>query len=203
MKIIVVGGTGTIGKAVVKELSSRHEIIIAGHSQGDINLDITDVASIEKMYQSVGKFDALISTVGRVKFGELADLSHDDYFVGLKDKLMGQVNLVLIGCRHINDHGSFTLTSGILSQDPIRGGSSASMVNAALNGFVVGAAIEMTRGIRINVVSPTVVTESMPIYGDYFHGYEPVAVQKVALAFSKSAEGLQTGQVYPVGYAPR
>lgn len=198
MKIILVGGTGTIGKAVANELKARHDIIIAAHHSGDVQVDITDQASIEKMYNSVGQFDAVISTVGKVQFLELTKMTVDDYFVGLKDKLMGQVNLVLVGHRYINDQGSFTLTSGILSDDPIRFGSSASMVNAALNGFVKGAAIEMPRGIRINVVSPTVVTEAMNAFGDYFHGFESVPAAKVALAFSKSVEGLQTGQVYSI-----
>lgn len=200
MKIIVIGGTGTIGKAVVDELKKRHQIVVAGRTQGDVQVDILDVKSIEKMYKNVGKFDAVISTTGKVHFGEFIKMTNDDYFIGLNDKLMGQVNLVLVGLRSINDNGSFTLTSGILSNDPIRYGSSASMVNAAINGFVEGAAIEMPRGIRINAISPTVVTESMGAYGDYFHGFEPVSASRVALAFSKSVEGAQTGKVYPVGY---
>lgn len=155
--------------------------------------------SIEKMYQAVGQFDAVVSTVGKVHFDELTKMTHEHYLVGLHDKLMGQVNLVIAGLRYINDGGSFTLTSGILSRDPIRYGSSAAMVNAAIDGFVVGSAIEMPRGIRINSVSPTILAESMDAYGDYFHGYETVTAARVALAYSKSVEGLQTGKVYQVG----
>lgn len=199
MRIIVVGGTGTIGKAVVKELAQRHSLVVAALKHGELRVDITDSHSIEQMYQSAGKFDALISTVGNVHFGEFSQMNADNYQVGLQDKLMGQVNLVLIGRQYINDAGSFTLTSGILSHCPIRFGSSASMVNAAIDGFVIGAAIEMPKALRINAVSPTIVTESMPYFGEYFHGFEPVPAQRVALAFSKSVEGLQTGQVYRVG----
>jgi NAD(P)-dependent dehydrogenase (short-subunit alcohol dehydrogenase family) len=112
---------------------------------------------------------------------------------------MGQVNLVTVGLIFLNLQGSFTLTSGILSHDPIRFGSSASMVNAAIDGFVKSAAIEMPRGIRINAVSPTVLQESMKQYGDYFSGFEPVPAATVALAYCKSVEGAQTGQVYSVG----
>lgn len=200
MKIIVVGGTGTIGKAVVNELSPRHEIIIATHEKGDIKVDITDAASIEKMYKTIGKFDAVISTVGKVEFRALSEMGANNYSVGLKDKLMGQVNLVLIGQHLINDGGSFTLTSGILSCDPIRFGTSAAMVNGALNSFTVAAAIELQRAIRINCVSPTIVTEAMGAYGEYFRGYDPVPTSTVALAYSKSVEGLQTGKVFKVGY---
>jgi NAD(P)-dependent dehydrogenase (short-subunit alcohol dehydrogenase family) len=199
MKIIVVGGTGTIGKAVVKELAQRHTVVVAAFKHGDLRVDITDNHSIEQMYQTAGKFDALISTTGNIHFGEFSQMTNENYLVGLHDKLMGQVNLVLVGRKYINDAGSFTLTSGVLSRDPIRFGSSASMVNAAIDGFVRGAAIEMPKSLRINAVSPTVVLESMPVFGEYFHAYEPVPVAKVALAFSKSVEGLQTGQIYQVG----
>jgi NAD(P)-dependent dehydrogenase (short-subunit alcohol dehydrogenase family) len=198
MKMIVVGGTGVIGQAVVKELSPRHEVIVVGHQHGDVQVDISDQQSIEKMYQSIGKFDALIATTGKVHFGALADMQALHYQIGLNDKLMGQVNLVLLGLQTINDGGSFTLTSGIVSHDPIRFGSSAAMVNGAIDGFVRSAALEMPRGIRINSVSPTVVTESLDKYAPYFRGFASVDAARVALAYSKSAEGAQSGQVYSV-----
>lgn len=198
MKIIIVGGTGTIGKAVIKELSSRHEIIAVGHQNGDLQTDITDVTAIEKMYKAVGKFDALISTTGKVHFGPLAEFNTDQYHIGLKSKLMGQVNLVMIGLKYIQDNGSFTLTSGILNDDPIRYGSSASMVNGAIDSFVQSAAIEMPKNIRINAVSPTVVTESLNKFAEYFRGFESAPASRVAIAYSKSVEGAQTGKVYKV-----
>ena len=198
MKIIIIGGTGTIGKAVVKELSPRHEIIIVGHKRGDVQADITNEASIKQMFKKIGKFDALVATTGEVKFGPLTELTAEHYQIGIDSKLMGQVNLVLQGLNTINDGGSFTLTSGILSHDPIRYGSSATMVNAALEGFVIAAAIEMPRSIRINIVSPTVLTESQDKFADYFRGFEPAPASRVALAYSRSVEGAQTGKIYKV-----
>jgi NAD(P)-dependent dehydrogenase (short-subunit alcohol dehydrogenase family) len=77
-------------------------------------------------------------------------------------------------------------------------GTSASMVNGAVEAFARAAAIELPRGLRINVVSPTVFLESMEGYAPFFRGFEPVPVAKAALAFSRSIEGRQTGQVYKV-----
>jgi len=198
MKIIVVGGTGTVGKAVVKELSSRHSIICVGNHSGDFQVDIGDKASISQMYQKIGSFDALVATTGNVHFGALSEFTAEQYQIGLQSKLMGQINLVLLGLPHINEKGSFTLTSGILNHDPILYGSSAAMVNGAIDAFVLSAAIEMPKGIRINSISPTVLTESMDKYAEYFRGYEPVPSTRVALAYSKSVEGAQTGKVYRV-----
>jgi NAD(P)-dependent dehydrogenase (short-subunit alcohol dehydrogenase family) len=198
VKIIVIGGKGTIGSAVVKELSPRHEILVAGRQGGNLVCDITSEQSIRQMYIQAGKFDAVVATTGKVHFEDLSKMTAAKYQIGINDKLMGQVNLVLIGSEYIQDQGSFTLTSGVLSHDPIRTGSSASMVNRAIDGFVKGAAIELPRQIRINAVSPTVILESMGIYGPYFRGFDPVPVAKAALAYSKSVEGLQTGQIYHV-----
>lgn len=197
MRILVVGGNGTIGKAVVAELQGRHEIVTAGRSAGNFRVNIADPKSVAQLYAQAGDLDAVACAAGNVKFGPLESMTAEDFDVGLRDKLMGQVNLVLAGREALKRGGSFTLISGILAEDPIRFGSSASMVNGALESFVRAAAIELPDH-RINAVSPTVLEESMEGYGPYFRGYEPVPVKRVGLAFSKSIEGHQTGQIYHV-----
>ena len=114
---------------------------------------------------------------------------------GLDDKLMGQINLALIGQNHIADGGSITLTSGVVNRDPIRQGSNAAAVDGAIDAFVMAAAIEMPRGLRINAVSPGLLQESAAKYDGFFPGHEPVSSARVGLAFAKSVEGALTGQV--------
>ena len=198
MKIVVIGATGTIGKAVVDALAGRHEVIKVGKRGGDRQVDITDSESIRRLFEQIGRFDALVSAAGKVHFGELSAMTEKEMAVGLKDKLMGQVNLVLIGQDHVNDQGSFTLTSGLLSHDPIRYGASASLVNGAIDAFVRAAAIELPRGVRINAISPGLLTESLGAYGDYFRGHETVPASRVANAYVKSVEGRLTGRVIDV-----
>ena len=198
MKIILVGASGTIGQAIDRELRERHDIVRVGRNSGELQVNIADPASIRRLFEQTGPFDALISAAGNAHFGALEELSAKEFAVGLGDKLMGQVNLVLIGREFANDGASFTLTSGVLSEDPIRYGAAVSTVNAALDGFVRAAAIELPRGLRINGVSPTILEESLPAYGPYFRGFKAVPAATVALAYAKSAEGRQTGQVYRV-----
>ncbi len=198
MKIVLIGASGTIGQAIASELQERHQIIRVGRSSGELQVDIRDPASIRRLFIQTGRFDALISAAGNAHFGALEELTAKEFAVGLDDKLMGQINLVLIGREFANDGASFTLTSGVLSEDPIRYGAAVSTVNAALDGFVRAAAIELPRGLRINAVSPTVLEESLPAYGPYFRGFKAVPAATVALAYAKSAEGRQTGQVYKV-----
>lgn len=198
MKIILVGASGTIGQAIDRELRERHDIVRVGRNSGELQVNIADPASIRRLFEQTGPFDALISAAGNAHFGALEELSAKEFAVGLDDKLMGQVNLVLIGREFANDGASFTLTSGVLSEDPILYGAAVSTVNAALDGFVRAAAIELPRGLRINGVSPTILEESLPAYGPYFRGFKAVPAATVALAYAKSAEGRQTGQVYRV-----
>ncbi|MDY7561574.1 short chain dehydrogenase [Pseudomonas sp. 10B1] len=199
MKILLIGATGTLGSAIEKELAPRHEIVRIGRKSGDFQVDISDSASIRKLFERVGMFDALVCAAGNVNFAPLADMTELDFALGLQDKLMGQVNLLLIGREFANDGASFTFTTGITSHDPIRTGASASLVNAAIDAFVRAAAIELPRGLRVNSVSPNVLVESMGAYASYFRGFKPLLASEAALAYAKSVEGLQTGQTYHVG----
>jgi len=198
MRIILIGASGTIGKAVYEELKDRHEIITAGRNSGDVRIDISDEASIRTAYQKVGSFDAVICCAGHAKWAPLAEMTAKDYEIGLNDKLMGQVNLVLIGREFINDGGSFTLTTGVTDHDPIPMASSASMVACALSGFAMAAAIELEKGLRINIVSPGVIEEAMDVFGPYFRGHNPVPAARAALGYAKSVEGRQTGQTFRI-----
>lgn len=198
-KIVVIGATGTLGQAVSAELKARHEVIEVGATRGQYQVDSTDPASVEKLFREIGKVDGVVTTIGKVHFGPLPEMTVEQFWIGLRDKLMGQINVVLLAQSYVNDGGSFTLTSGILAEEPIRLGASATTVNLALEGFVRSAAIELPRGIRINVVSPTVLTESMEGYAPFFRGFEPVTAQRAALGYLRSVEGAQTGRVYRIG----
>jgi NAD(P)-dependent dehydrogenase (short-subunit alcohol dehydrogenase family) len=197
MKIIIIGATGTIGKVVTEELSKRHEIIKASRSKGDVQVDIQSPKSIETMYKRIGKFDALVSTTGEGHFGSLKTATDKDFRKGVDSKLMGQVNLVLIGQHHINAKGSFTLSSGILGEDPVLLGSNLSMVNGGINSFVIAAAIELENNVRINAVSPGVVEDS-PDHFPFFPGQIPVVMDNVVAAYVRSVEGALTGKIIKV-----
>ena len=195
MKIVVVGATGAVGRTAVEALSGRHEIISVGRTSGDVNMDIEDVDSIRRMYREVGNLDAVVSAVGHVHFGPVHEMTGGQLMESIQGKVLPQVNLVLEGLDYMNDHGSFTLTSGVTNRDPIRGGSCAAAANGALDGFVRGAAVDMPRGIRINVVSPEILEACREMYAGFFPGHVHVSNEAVGLAFSKAVEGCLSGQV--------
>jgi len=198
VRIIVIGAAGAVGNCAVEALSARHEVIRVGRSSGDIKADIEDVDSIRAMYREAGKVDAVVSAVGHGHFGAVHEMTSEQFMKGIDHKLLPQVNLVLEGFEFLNDGGSFTLTSGVLNRDPIPGGSCAAAANGALDGFVLGAAVDMPRGIRINAVSPEVLEVSRQKYDGFFRGHVHVSNEAVGLAYSKAVEGCLTGQVFIV-----
>jgi NAD(P)-dependent dehydrogenase (short-subunit alcohol dehydrogenase family) len=198
MRIIMVGATGTIGQRLYAELSQRHEVVKASKSKGDVKVDITSRESIEQMYKQAGKFDAVIVAAGGGYMGPFSQTTEEHFYQGIRSKMMGQINLVMVGKDYINDNGSFTITSGILADEPIKNAVVLSTINAALHGFVVGATPELTRGIRLNVVCPGVVADSYEALGPYFPGHDPVPMDKVVRAYQKSVEGVINGQVLKV-----
>lgn len=198
MKLLLIGASGTIGKRINDELSKKHEVIKASRSGSDVAVDITSAESIEAMYKAVGGLDAVICAAGPAKFAPLAEMTEEDIYVGIRGKMMGQVNLVRIGQKYINDNGSFTLTTGILADDPIAGASAISLVNGGVNSFVLAAAQELRRGIRINAVCPTVVEDSAEMYADYFPGFDPASMTRVVNGYVRSVEGLITGRIIKI-----
>ena len=198
MKILLIGASGTIGKRIYEAMSEKHEIVQASRMGGDVSVDITSASSIEDMYKAVENIDAVICAAGPVAFAPFGEITEEDFYVGIRGKLMGQVNLVRIGQKYINDNGSFTLTTGILVDEPIVGSTAGTMVNGGINSFVLAASQELPHGIRINVVCPTEVEDSVGEYGDTFAGFTPASMERVVNGYIRSVEGKITGRVIKI-----
>jgi NAD(P)-dependent dehydrogenase (short-subunit alcohol dehydrogenase family) len=193
MRILVVGGTGVIGRAVVEALKGTNEVVTAARSGADLPVDMTSTDSIAELYRRAGRLDAVISCAGGAAFRPFAQLTDEDYAFSLGYKLMGQINLVRLGLDSVSDGGSFTLTSGVLAQEPSPGSVAVSLVNAGLNGFTRAAALDLPRGLRINVVSPPWVSETLQAMGQDPAGGLPAA--EVAKTYLRSLEPGVQGQV--------
>lgn len=198
MKILLVGALGTVGRAVAAELGSRHELIGAGRQGGEVRLDLADAGSVRAALERIGPLDAIVSAAGQVGWAPLLELTPEQWAYSVANKLMGQVQLALIGQRFLRDGGSITLTSGVLLHQPVAYGAAASLANGGIEGFVRAAAVELPRGLRINAVSPGLLQESVAGLGPFFRGFQPVPGARAALGYARSVEGGQTGQVYEV-----
>src|ERR1700681_843589 len=199
MKIILIGANGKIGELVQKALAgASHEIVKVGRKSGDFQVEIENRESVRKLYQAVGSFDAVAIAAGEVAFAPLSQLTAENWQFSLGSKLMGQISLVQEAIPFINEKGSFTLVSGVLNDDPIFGSAAGAAVSGALEGFARVAALELPKGLRINVVSPTILKESEAQMGSFFPGVIPVEGWKVGQAYKRAILGAQTGRVYRV-----
>lgn len=195
MKVLIIGGSGTIGRTVGRYYSRKHEVITAGRTTGQEVVDISNSKSIEALFKKIGKLDAIICTAGEAKWALFNDLSEEDFYIGIRSKLMGQVNLVRIGKKYLNRDGSITLTTGILADDPVLMTTSAAMVNGAIHSFVKAVALELQNGIRVNAVSSGLVEEAVDKYGDYFPGHSPIPMDKMLRGYIRSVEGKANGEI--------
>lgn len=194
MRIVIIGA-GHVGGAAVAALQARGHEIITATRHTDPAIDATDSASVEALFAAVGRVDAVVTALGSAPFKPLADLTREDYAAGYAGKVQTQLDVVRIGTPYVADGGSITLTTGVLAREPIRTGAASSLANGALEAFVMAAAVELPRGVRINAVSPTVLVEATA-YHPSFPGFTQVSAAAVGQAYVKAVEGFQTGQVY-------
>ncbi|MBH5338116.1 short chain dehydrogenase [Streptomyces pactum] len=198
MRILLIGAGGTLGGAVRRALTARgHEVVGVGRSGGDLVADVSDPAAVTRLYAEAGPLDAVAVAAGDAVFRPLGELTAEDIAATFRGKALSQLELVRQGARHVAPTGSFTLVSGVLTEEPVVAGAAASAANGAVEAFVRAAAIELPPR-RINAVSPTVAEESLPAYGPFFAGMEAVPAARVATAYVRSVEGAQTGRIYRV-----
>lgn len=197
MRILVIGATGTIGSIAASTLEARGHQLVGASRTSENAVDITDPASVAALFARVGELDAVIVASGEVPFKPVTELSREDYLAALNSKVLGQLEVVGQALTHVKDGGSITLTTGVIARAPIATGAAAGLANGALESFVITAAAEAPRGIRINVVSPDVL-QSAPGYHASFPGHRPVGDDEVGRAFTLAVEGILTGQTIRV-----
>jgi NAD(P)-dependent dehydrogenase (short-subunit alcohol dehydrogenase family) len=195
MRVLVVGASGTIGRPLCAELATRHEVIAAGRSGRDVSVDITSAESIERMYKEIGAVDACVCVGASGALDRFADLTEAALLENMRGKLFGQINLVLIGQRYLADDGSFTLTSGIFADEAWPGVTGGAVISGGLHSFVLSAAIELPRRLRINVVSPTMVADSTEQFSHLFPGMKPVSMDRLIGVYVDCVEGSGTGGI--------
>jgi NAD(P)-dependent dehydrogenase (short-subunit alcohol dehydrogenase family) len=187
MKILLIGASGNIGKLIYPVITEEHEVVTAGRKHGDLMVDLSSFFSIENLFKQITNIDAVICTAGDSISDELHLMNSEKYMAGIQHKLLSQINLVLVGMKFLNDNGSFTLISGKMGEKPAKAASGKAVANGAINSFVLGAALEMPRGIRINVVSPSKLTD--------------VSAPDLVAGYVKSINTLCNGEIIRIGYS--
>ena len=164
-RVLVIGSSGLLGSHLVKALQGKADVVEASFSRAPLHVDIADPASLRRLFAQVGTVDAIACAAGMARFVPWASATDDDWAHGVANKLMGQVNVARLGAPHVRDGGAITLTTGVLAQHPIPGGAIFTTANAAVEGFARAAAVEIGSRVRVNVVSPGWITETLVAMG--------------------------------------
>ncbi len=194
MKVLVIGSTGLVGGAAADALEAFGDEVLRASKSSSLSVDVTDAGSVAALLEQVGTVDAVVCAVGSVPFKPLAELSAEDYLSAYRGKVASQVDVVRLGTPYVSDGGAIVLTTGILAREPIFTGAAAALANGAVESFVISAAAELPRGLRINSVSPTVLTEATGYHAS-FPGFGQVSAAEVGQAFVKAVHGVQTGKI--------
>ena len=193
-KIVVVGATGRLGRVVVDGLND-YEVIRAGRSGPDLKIDALNFESVSDVFASIGTFDGLISCIGGTPFKTFEELTMEDFALGLSKKCFSQLNLAKAAIPYLTENGSITLTSGIIGDEPILAGSCAAAANGALNTCVSTLAAEYAGKLRINIVSPSIIENSVEDYGMLFDGFEPTSKKRIVEAYRRTISAPISGRV--------
>ena len=194
-KIVVVGATGRLGRVVVEGLKDDYELVLASRSGPDLKIDAFDFANAGKILSSVGKFNGLVSCIGGALFKPFDELTMEDFATGLSKKCFSQLNLARAAIPLLTENGSITLTSGIIGDEPILAGSCAAAANGALNMCVSTIAAEYAGKLRINIVSPSIIENSVDDYGMLFDGFEPTSKESIIHAYRRTISAPISGRV--------
>lgn len=201
MKALLIGATGTIGKAVAQLLKENGIEVMGVSRSGNPSLDITNKASMDAFFANLGEVDAIICTAGDAAFSYLNKVTDDDIQLSVNSKLLGQVNVVRKGLNNVRPGGIFVITGGTLAYSPMPQTSMIAMVNAGLEGFARAVALELTEGRRIVVVHPSWVAETAAKIG-----MDPTPfpdAKKTANAYLEAIKGTNNGEpVFVKGYEP-
>ena len=196
MRIVVIGGAGTIGRRLVPALRSHgYDVVVAGRTSGDVHVDVTSHTTIEAMYREVGAVDGVVSIAAHGEFDEFSTLTSHALYENMRAKFFGQVDLVLTGQHHCADGASFTLTSGIFADQAWPHVTGGGVISGALHSFALSAAIELPRSMRINVVSPTMIGDSVDAFAEHFPGMHPVSMDELVDHYLHCVEGNNTGHI--------
>ena len=194
--IVLIGASGTIGQAVADRLAQQYNVIRVSHARGEHTVDLGDKQSIETLFSRIDTYDAVVCAAGQSRFAALAQAGDDDFAISIAHKLMGQVNVARIALGRLPAGGSITLTTGLLARAPMPGTVPTAMVNAALEGFVRAAALDMTDNRRINAVSPIFVTATAERMGMPAAG--TMSAGQTAKAYEAAVAGKMNGEVLDV-----
>lgn len=193
--VIVIGGSSGIGAAVAKAAAARGaHVVMAGRRlvSGVENgvrsepVDVTDATSLQRLFESVGRFDHLVYTSGpSVRAKTLVETDLTEAQENFDVKLWGALRAIQRALPYLDEHASISLTSGQLGRKLASGQFIKTGINAATEALGKQLAKELAPR-RVNVISPGVIDTP---------AYAGLAEEQRLAMFAKDGGALPVGRV--------
>jgi NAD(P)-dependent dehydrogenase (short-subunit alcohol dehydrogenase family) len=217
MTVLVAGGTGHLGSAVVEELAARHHVCatwivesererLAGQPVDLVQADLFDPDAVEAAVAGVDDLEAVVNLVGGFSDGPLVHETDPDEF----DRLM-KLNLrpALLLARAAMPRflerggGAFVCVSARTALRPYPGGGAYSVAKASVLALVNALDVEYRKqGVRCNAILPSIIDtppnrEAQPD-ADHSNWVAPADIAKVVRFLVSDDAGVTSGGAIPV-----
>ena len=166
-RVLTVGAAGGIGRAAAEAFATAGAVVtaagrtkesveaVARSIRGDAaQLDFLDNQAIERLFADRPPFDHVVVTAASTIAGTVAGLALDDAKAAMESKFWGAYRIARAA--RVNEGGSVTFVSGVLSRRPSASSVLQGATNAALEALGRGLALERAP-IRVNTVSPGLI----------------------------------------------
>src|SRR5260221_1007077 len=167
-KIVVVGGTSGIGLAVARKAADCGAEVYIGSSSAEkltsvlsslqgvrgAVVDVGNEESVSHFFYNLSEIDHIVSTVGQTyRPTAFTETLLEEAQALYKIKYWGQFLIGKHGAPKLQENGSLTLTSGILSARPVAGMGVLASINAGVEALGRTLALELAPR-RVNTVCP-------------------------------------------------
>ena len=175
-KILVFGGTGSIGKALSKKLKlidyepiiiSRNEVELQKISN-EINCsykvcDILDTNEIKKISEEYkNDIHGIAYCVGSINLKPLKLANNDDFIESFKINTLGAINVIKFNQESLmKNSGSILLYSTIAVKQGFTNHSIVSTAKGAIEGLTLSLAAEFAPKIKVNCIAPSLTDSKM------------------------------------------
>ena len=221
MNVIVTGGTGALGGAVVKAfLEAGHTVFaVGGHHRPDLSetdhllhatydLESPGAAAhlVSEALQRLGSFQAVVHTVGAFAGGEpLQKTSFDTWSKMLNVNLNAGFFLIRAVLPHLVEQkrGRVLAIGSRTAVQPARGLSAYTVSKAALQALIATVALELHgSGVTANMVLPSIIDtpqnrSAMP-NADFTKWVRPDSIAKLLLWLSSEGADSVNGAAIPI-----
>jgi 3-oxoacyl-[acyl-carrier protein] reductase len=160
-KIIIIGGSKGIGKAITESLLNEHKVINISRTSPDFqhsNLSHFSCDVLTDELPQIEEADGLIYCPGSINLKPFNRLSIDDFKTDFEINVIGAVKCIQTYTKALStsDSASIVLFSTVATKLGMPFHASIATAKSAVEGLTKSVAADLAPKIRVNAIAPTI-----------------------------------------------